>query len=657
MVETRQPPKYIGDLPTWARQMEEFLSEYSEVRSEVRPQTPLLAHQMANTTYSAATDGVLMYNPAEHSPVVSIGGLWRRLFFYADFASRSDFIDWTLSLPFEPPEGAIVHVAPYGTTYYYQSGATAIPDALGWLPFGNVMPDHFGENVSPAVTDMTAATQAAVDYLGSLFPGPFSSGGEIWFAPTRYLLNDVTIVHDGISFRGTGRNSSAIINNTRDKSTFIFKGTDLYNTDAPNRCHVKDLEFFNTSSDPIAGAHVTCVRAQVVVQGCFLANHFRGVEFFGTNESCRVLDTDITQGGNTTALNGRSCAVAIMRAQVDPSDPNGFEDSTDPGNFFAEPNSVYINNCNFRSNAFGMECCIRVGCVDGLYCTNNHFGFATDAIVWLTPEQPTIGFNNLQFNNVFFDPMPGTTSYGVRLFDYYSVNCQNVGSVLVTDSIIGGPDLDGVDVVHQVDRLTINGCSIKNCGRRAITINDADAREIIITDNHIYNTNSATLSAPAIQLFNGSYITISNNIFRTAFRGIQVSANPTNVTIGPNQYVNMTNNYSVYLSAPQQASNRVIPHNVEESSTVASAATILLPAGHELFNITGTTNISTIRAVTPTSSYEGRVVTLVFNGVLTLVNGSGNLRLNGSANFVTAAGSTITLKYTGTTWYETGRSA
>lgn len=89
--------------------------------------------------------------------------------------------------------------------------------------------------------------------------------------------------------------------------------------------------------------------------------------------------------------------------------------------------------------------------------------------------------------------------------------------------------------------------------------------------------------------------------------------------------------------------------------SIASAAAVNLPAVGADFQITGTTNFGTLNG-----GWKGRQITLFFSGVLSVVNGTGassNMRLNGAANFTTAAGSTLTLRHNGTQWYEVGRCA
>jgi hypothetical protein len=52
---------------------------------------------------------------------------------------------------------------------------------------------------------------------------------------------------------------------------------------------------------------------------------------------------------------------------------------------------------------------------------------------------------------------------------------------------------------------------------------------------------------------------------------------------------------------------------------------------------------------------RGRWITLVFDGVTTVLNG-GNMVLLGGKNFISTAGDTLTIRCDGTDWYETSRS-
>lgn len=85
--------------------------------------------------------------------------------------------------------------------------------------------------------------------------------------------------------------------------------------------------------------------------------------------------------------------------------------------------------------------------------------------------------------------------------------------------------------------------------------------------------------------------------------------------------------------------------------SAASAAALVIPRSQRIIIVTGTTSVTSIPTVT---SEAGRIITLVFAGVLTMTIGAGNLKLAG--NFVTTANDTLTLFSDGTDWTEMSRS-
>jgi len=88
-----------------------------------------------------------------------------------------------------------------------------------------------------------------------------------------------------------------------------------------------------------------------------------------------------------------------------------------------------------------------------------------------------------------------------------------------------------------------------------------------------------------------------------------------------------------------------------KGANVASAATVTLGNDGNLFHITGTTNIDNI---TTTNWQAGSEIVLIFDDVLTVNDGTGNLQLAG--NFTTSANDTMKLIYNGTSWFELSRS-
>ena len=76
-----------------------------------------------------------------------------------------------------------------------------------------------------------------------------------------------------------------------------------------------------------------------------------------------------------------------------------------------------------------------------------------------------------------------------------------------------------------------------------------------------------------------------------------------------------------------------IKQGVSLGSNIASASSITPPSTGSVFNVTGTTSIT---AIASTNSWDGRIVTFIFAGALTLTHSS-NLALPGSTNITTVA--------------------
>lgn len=112
-------------------------------------------------------------------------------------------------------------------------------------------------------------------------------------------------------------------------------------------------------------------------------------------------------------------------------------------------------------------------------------------------------------------------------------------------------------------------------------------------------------------------------------------------------YVSLTDN-NIGNTPSASSTNWSVNFAQNQGANVASTGTMTLGNDGNSFQITGTTSITSI-----TIKPKGTVVRLIFQGALTLTNGS-NLILNG--NFVTAANSTIELLSDGTNWYEVART-
>jgi len=228
------------------------------------------------------------------------------------------------------------------------------------------------------------------------------------------------------------------------------------------------------------------------------------------------------------------------------------------------------------------------------------------------------------FENCVID---GATKYGVHVSGGMS-GLSLVGNYI---NISGNEDGSGV-LADNSSGLAVGG---KIIGNYFIASN---------TGNTTQGIKLGTLN---------SLVSIVGNHFRN-FTESDIELSGTYCTVTGNTHLtdSQTNNNIYIIGA-----NNVVMGNATQSGVkraanlfdIASAGTITLPnSGGSYFNITGTTNVTSV-----TASWEGREATLKFAGILTFTDGS-NLKLAG--NFVTTADDTITLVCDGTNWYEKSRS-
>lgn len=105
------------------------------------------------------------------------------------------------------PDGTIISD---GTVQYItSSGATGISDLSGLLPFGDLTPNHFGENTTPGTTDMTAVFTAVCTYANA-------NRQPIKLLAQRYLVDGGTIslTYPGIGLYGQGEGNNSNLANS-----------------------------------------------------------------------------------------------------------------------------------------------------------------------------------------------------------------------------------------------------------------------------------------------------------------------------------------------------------------------------------------------------------------------------------------------------------
>jgi len=82
-----------------------------------------------------------------------------------------------------------------GLAYIWSTGATAISDLPGLLPYVWIFPDHFGKNTTPGSTDMSGAIQAAINYAAGI-----TTGATVFFQEVKYAIASALTWKPNVSF-------------------------------------------------------------------------------------------------------------------------------------------------------------------------------------------------------------------------------------------------------------------------------------------------------------------------------------------------------------------------------------------------------------------------------------------------------------------------
>jgi len=243
---------------------------------------------------------------------------------------------------------------------------------------------------------------------------------------------------------------------------------------------------------------------------------------------------------------------------------------------------------------------------------------------------------------------------GFRIANANSINLTNcaadnnfpaaqAGSVgILVDGTSSDTKLIGTKTAAQDQGIVINTSAGKHT-------------EIVAHSSWANTAHNLTINQGDVSIVGGTSrdgvngVTVANAASKVLIEGIRfsgISSQPILVSVA-NPYIQIgINDYGDFPNGTQAAANMTL-------QSLASASNILIPASDEVFNITGTTNISFL------SGWRSkRKLTLIFGSALVVANGgsgTAGIRLNGGVNFTVAANSTLSLIHDGTGWIETGR--
>jgi hypothetical protein len=293
---------------------------------------------------------------------------------------------------------------------------------------------------------------------------------------------------------------------------------------------------------------------------------------------------------------------------------------------------------------------------DGVWFNGGHVGNTTVANVGFINGTSGYGGN---LNLVWFTGFMMDEGIGQAISFSGNTN-TTCGSIKFTACTVKGALLSDYGVITTTtafyDSVSFVDCDIREHGLHGVFIQSPDCRRWSFTNCHVQGNGNDTPS------------TYSGYALASGVRDIQITggraggknADPAAAGVTAYGITCVGTVTNLQIDGVDVRGNAVSDLNIpaagvllsncltDVSSSVASASTIALPQAHDFVTITGTTGIATI-----TASRSGRLVTLIFSGVLTVTDGS-NLKLAG--NFTTTADDTLTLRSDGTNWIEVARS-
>lgn len=546
--------------------------------------------------------------------------------------------------------------------------ATTIAAKLGEV----VSVKDFGA-LGDGATDDTQAIQAAIDALEENTPDIFSTygaGGRLFFPRGIYVITaELAIRQDGVVLEGETRIGTVIRQDAANTNTVYFGLSEPENNQRINGCGIRNLTLvYNGGSDPSSGAHVWFDRARAsVIDNCTIINHYRGVVMAGVDEHCRFVDSLVIQGGNTTALQANSCAAFVGRREVLSTDPNAVLDASD-GKHYVRSGSVHFSNLQVVGNQYGMDHCIDVSAVDGLYIENSHIGWAINNVIRIRPVQSNLSIQNVFGSNLLLDntsanigdgtvetkrgiiyQVNGTLSTQPTVINHYWSNCSFSGN---DDKAVWVQD----GWTTNLHDIRFSNCSFKNANAEGVRLESGfdfdfsgcsfeanDASGADGSRSHFYtDTNKVNLTGCR---FSG-----------TTARGIYIDTDGDYVT-GSNLQIFNTSDQPFLINTTND-NHRFSGVVTDTGDSIESAATMFVPPELPVAYVTGTVTINSIKSSAGSegsSAWEGREIKLIFDAAAGVADSVGNINL--SAAFTATAGDVLQLIYRGGTWYETGRSA
>lgn len=489
----------------------------------------------------------------------------------------------------------------------------------------NVMDAAYGAVNDNSTNDYTAVAAAVAACKAA-------GGGIVYFPPGAgyYIASAVTIDFSNCVLMGGGMGRTSYIRFPDAVNGFVFSHA------TPSTNSLSDIGIHNLTiwgpSAPTSGIGITFTRCnRVYVSNLDLRAFFQGMKIEGGVEQ---FYNNMTIGGAVwVGAAANSYLLKIMK----------HAGATET------PSEVFISNFNIKGSSGTpyLENGIVLEACDGLWLSNGHGGFASNAGLQILGTGADTSIVNIDLANVMFDGNAGDGGYGIRTG---GTSGGTLRELKFTGCTFVGHDNHGVELgLAAMSRVNFTGCKFSSNENWGLKIDAGTG--YVIGSCTFYDNNSAAGSEGDISLDGVTNVVVNGNTFEA---GASAQAYGVLIGSGSNDQISIVNNSFVGCTTDIQVNSTVDDLRLEnnptsKSDTIASANPLVIPNAGDNFHVSGTTNFSTISA----PSAIGREVTLIFDGVLTVSSGAS---LAVASNFTTAAGYALKLINDGTIWREVSRS-
>jgi hypothetical protein len=470
-----------------------------------------------------------------------------------------------------------------------------------------VIPNRYQTNTSPGITDMTAAFTAAKSVSEKSGGAPILLLAQTYLATVSLRFDNAGIIGPGSANCTVKHPPGALAvggvievgdtasgNSAASYNKFVARGFTIDGNRANTTAPTDDLKGHGLVLTKISYWHISDVR----VINCHNAGVIPVI-----NSNYGYVDCTVENCGNATHTNP------------------GFD----------------INSSKYITGAV-----VSKDCYVGARVLDNCWGLILSVTV-----------HNATSHGAIYQNQPANESHTNNLTftinttgDHGLVVQENVRGGIINASIIDAANVgcnipDGSVAANRVSGLILN-LTTRSSGAQGLLCHANDCR--IVHRSYLDGRNGAQGSSYACDV-HGDRNTLDVDVQDSdpwQVRGVAIRANATKNRLASLTWTNTADPYS-------DAGTDTTFLREGRGDNVASGASLTLPVFGSVFHITGTTNITSISA----SSCNNRTITLIFDGILTVTDGS-NLKLAG--DFVTSTDDTITLWCDGTNWFEICRS-